>query len=150
MAWLSTVIHHFHDLREAVREAARVIKRDGVVLIRSSFPERHDGITLFRRFPGASRIAASFPTVEDTQSAFGSAGLALVAHEGVAQVSSPSLAAYLERVRLRADTTLTLISDAEFAAGVEALEREVAAESNTGPQPVVDTLDLLVFAGAQT
>jgi SAM-dependent methyltransferase len=148
VAWLSTVIHHFRDLPAAAGEAARVLRPHGVVMVRSSFPERHEGITLFRRFPAASRVAASFPSIQATEEAFTAAGLALVACEGVSQVSSPSLALYLERVRLRADTTLTLISDAEFAAGVAALEWEVAAESQAGAKPVIDTLDLLVFARA--
>jgi len=33
------------------------------VRIRSSFPDRHQGISLFRFFPGAGRIADTFPTV---------------------------------------------------------------------------------------
>jgi hypothetical protein len=35
------------------------------------------------------------------------------------------------------------MSDEDFAAGVAALEREVADEVE--PKPVIDTLDLLVF-----
>jgi ubiquinone/menaquinone biosynthesis C-methylase UbiE len=96
-AWLSTVIHHFRDLRAAARELARVLRPSGVVLIRSSFPGRHRGISLFSRFfPAAGRIAMSFPSLESTEDAFAAAGYRLRAHEEVDQVSSPSLAAYLE------------------------------------------------------
>jgi ubiquinone/menaquinone biosynthesis C-methylase UbiE len=143
VAWLSTVIHHFRDLDAAAREIRRVVRPGGVALVRSSFPGRHEGITLFRRFPGASRVASSFPTVEATEAAFSAAGFRLDGIERVPQVSAPSLRVFLERVRLRADTTLTLMPDDEFDAGVAALERDVAAEAE--PRAVVDYLDLLTF-----
>jgi hypothetical protein len=49
------------------------------VLIRSPFPGRHERITLFRFFPGAQRIAETFPTVEATVAAFATAGFAFEA-----------------------------------------------------------------------
>jgi ubiquinone/menaquinone biosynthesis C-methylase UbiE len=143
VAWLSTVIHHFRDLDAAAREVRRVVRPGGVALVRSSFPGRHEGITLFRRFPGASRVASTFPTVERTEAAFTSAGFRLDGLEPVPQVSAPSLQAFLERVRLRADTTLTLMQDDEFEAGVAELERDAAEEAV--PRAVVDYIDLLTF-----
>jgi len=142
-AWLSTVIHHFPDLGAAAAELRRVVVPDGPVLIRSSFPGRHEGISLFRWFPGASRVASTFPTVEQTVSAFEQAGFEFEGLESVPQVTVPGLAAALERVRLRADTTLRLLDDAEFAEGLARLEAAAAAERS--PVPVVDLLDLLVL-----
>jgi ubiquinone/menaquinone biosynthesis C-methylase UbiE len=142
-AWLSTVIHHLGDLPGCARELRRVRRAGSPVLIRSSFPGRHDGITLFRFFPGAGRIADTFPTVEATVAAFEAAGFAFQALQRVPQVSAPSLRASVERVRLRADSTLQPLPDSEFAAGLAALERAAAAE--TTPTPVVDHLDLLVL-----
>jgi len=48
----------------------------------------------------------------------------------------------VERVRLRADSTLRPLPDEELARGLAAMER-VAAEGNPGPG--VDHLDLLVL-----
>ncbi len=87
-AWLSTVIHHIPDLAMAAEEVARVLRPAGAVLIRSSFPGRHDGITLFKYFPGAARIASSFPTIEETAAAFDAAGFALRRIESVEQVTA--------------------------------------------------------------
>jgi ubiquinone/menaquinone biosynthesis C-methylase UbiE len=143
VAWLSTVIHHFADLEAAAREVRRVVRSGGVALVRSSFPGRHDGITLFRRFPGASRVASTFPTIEETESAFVAAGFALESIERVPQVSSPSLREFAQRVRRRADTTLTLMPDDEYATRLAELERDAEAERD--PQPVIDYLDLLTF-----
>jgi ubiquinone/menaquinone biosynthesis C-methylase UbiE len=142
-AWLSTVIHHIGDLPGCARELRRVLHPGSPVLIRSSFPGRHVGITLFRFFPGAARIADTFPTVEATVATFEAAGFAFQALQPVPQVSARSLRAAVERVRLRADSTLRPLSDEEFAQGLAALERAAAAERT--PTPVVDHLDLLVL-----
>jgi ubiquinone/menaquinone biosynthesis C-methylase UbiE len=142
-AWLSTVIHHLGDLPGCARELRRVLHPGSPVLIRSSFPGRHQGITLFRFFPGAGRIADTFPTVEVTVAAFATAGFAFEHLQQVPQVSAPSLRAAVERVRQRADSTLQPLPDEEFAQGLAALERAAAAEST--PTPVVDQLDLLVL-----
>jgi ubiquinone/menaquinone biosynthesis C-methylase UbiE len=142
-AWLSTVIHHLGDLAHCALELRRVLAPGGPLLIRSAFPGRHERITLFWFFPGAQRIAETFPTVEATVAAFATAGFAFQALRPVPQVSAPSLRASVDRVRLRADSTLKLLSDEEFAKGLAALERAAAAE--TAPTPVIDHLDLLVL-----
>jgi ubiquinone/menaquinone biosynthesis C-methylase UbiE len=143
VAWLSTVIHHLGDLAGCARELRRVLEPGGPVLIRSSFPGRHGGISLFRFFPGAGQIAETFPTVEATVAAFAAAGFAFQTLQPVPQVSAPSLQAAVERVRLRADSTLKPLSDNEFADGLAALEQAGAAEKI--PTPVIDYLDLLVL-----
>jgi hypothetical protein len=98
---------------------------------------------LFRFYPGARQIAETLPTVEATVAAFATAGFAIQALQPVPQVSAPSLQAAVERVRLRADSTLKPLPDEEFAEGLAALERAAAAE--TTPTPVIDHLDLLVL-----
>ncbi|MGH9245715.1 MAG: class I SAM-dependent methyltransferase [Acidimicrobiales bacterium] len=76
-AWLSTVIHYLPDLGAGATELARVLTVDAPVLIRSSFPGRHDEIPLFRYFPGAGRVANTFPTVDEAVAAC-AAGFSLV------------------------------------------------------------------------
>jgi ubiquinone/menaquinone biosynthesis C-methylase UbiE len=142
-AWLSTVIHHLPDLRRSAQEIRRVLCPESPVLIRSAFPGRLDGITLFQFFSAARQVAEGFPRVEDTVNAFGSAGFRMEHLESVPQVTSRSLTEFYERARLRADTTLQCISNEEFAWGLEALER--AAIEEIEPVPVIDRLDLLVF-----
>jgi ubiquinone/menaquinone biosynthesis C-methylase UbiE len=143
-AWVSTVVHHLDDLPAAARELRRVLRPGGPVLVRQAFPDRLDTITLYRRwFPGAARIAATLPTVEQVADGFAAAGFRVQARASVTQVSAPSLAVYRDKVRLRADTGLRLLPDQEFAAGLAALDRAAAAE--TTPTPVTDRLDLLVL-----
>ncbi len=144
LAWLSTVIHHIGDLAAAARELRRVLLPGAPVLIRNAFP---DGLTDLgvhaKFFPGALRVIDRFPSIEEARCVFRDAGFALEAQQSVAQESVPSLAIYLGRVRSRADTTLALISDEEFAKGIDALEDAAAAE--TTPQPVIHHLGLLVL-----
>ena len=141
-AWLSTVIHHLPDLGQAASELRRVVVPGGPVLIRSAFPGRTDGISLFRLFPGAADVVAGFPSVDDTAAAFGAAGFELASLEPVPQVSAPSLRAWVDGARRRADTVLLGLTDEHFAAGMAAAEAVAAASP---PGPVVDHLDLLVL-----
>jgi ubiquinone/menaquinone biosynthesis C-methylase UbiE len=148
LAWVSTVVHHLDDLDAAAAELRRVLRPDGPVLVRQAFPGRMGGINLYRRFfPAAGeRLVAqgALPDVERVVAGFAAAGgFRVEALQPVAQVSAPSLAAYRDKVRLRADTGLRLLPDDQFAAGLAALDRAVEAE--TTPRPVIDRLDLLVL-----
>jgi len=145
LAWVSTVLHHFDDLDAAAVELGRVLRPGAPVLVRQAFPGRMEDVTLYRRyFPGAFLVAAGvLPTVAQVEAAFAGAGFRAEDLRPVAQVSAPSLAAYRDKVRRRADTGLRLLPDGQFAAGLAALERDADAE--TTPVPVVDRLDLLVL-----
>jgi hypothetical protein len=74
---------------------------------------------------------------------FGEPGFEVVTDEVVWQETSPSLGVYYERLKLRAISTLELLPDDEFAAGVERLR--AAAERETAPRPVMAPVDLLVL-----
>jgi len=145
VAWLSTVVHHFRDLDAAAAELRRVLIPGAVVFIRSSFPGRHDAIPLFEYFPGARRIASSFPTIEATVGAFARAGFSAREVRRVYEARDTSPGAMVERVRAmrHADSTLAPLSDEEFTAGMAALER--AASTMTTAPPA--GLDLVVLAG---
>jgi ubiquinone/menaquinone biosynthesis C-methylase UbiE len=142
-AWLSTVIHHIADLSTCAAEMGRVLKGRAPVLIRSSFPGRQDEIPLYRYFPGARRVAETFPTVEQTLAAFAASGFSLAALQRVHEPGEGDIAAWVERVRAmrHADATLAPLNDAEFAAGLAALE---AAAASGEPVPPTG-LDLMVL-----
>jgi SAM-dependent methyltransferase len=141
-AWLSTVIHHIPDLGAAAVELRRVLRPGGTVLIRSGFPGRSGGITLFRFFPEAVRVVDSYPSVADVEAAFG--GFTTFAFEPVSQITAPSLREAANDLRRAAHTPLQLITDDEYAAGLARLHAAAAVESG----PVTDVLDLLVLKRA--
>lgn len=115
----------------------------GPVLIRSAFPGRTGGISLFRFFPEAAAVVETFPSIADVERDFGAAGFRLEMVEEVPQVTVGSLREFRERVVLRADTTLRGISDEAFAAGIARLDAALGSDEDQGP--LVDHLDLLVL-----
>jgi ubiquinone/menaquinone biosynthesis C-methylase UbiE len=142
-AWLSTVIHHLSDLAGCAGELRRV-RPGGWVLIRQAFPDRPEpGTRLFTYWPAARAIPARAPTLQATRATFAAAGFTFHRLEQISDQSSASLKEAHARARVRADSLLRLLPDAEFSRGLEALERAAAAE--TTPTPVIRRLDLLVF-----
>jgi ubiquinone/menaquinone biosynthesis C-methylase UbiE len=143
-AWLSTVIHHLSDLAACAGELRRVVRPGGWVLIRNAFPDRPEpGTRVFTFWPTARAILARAPTVQATIATFAAAGFTPHRLEQISDQSAASLKEAYDRARVRADSLLRLLPDAEFTKGLEALERAAAAE--TTPTPVIRRLDLLVL-----
>ncbi|MBI1872892.1 MAG: class I SAM-dependent methyltransferase [Acidobacteria bacterium] len=142
-ALLSNVYHHIADRAASARELKRVLQVGGRVLIRGAFAGRLGEITLFDHFPEAKAVCEQFPTLEDTVARFAEFGFEFEAVKRVVQQTCASLKELADRTRLRADTTLVLMTNESFAVRQAALER--AAASETQPTPVIDTLDLLVL-----
>jgi SAM-dependent methyltransferase len=142
-AWLSTVLHHVSDLKACASELRRVIRMDGSVLIRNSFGDRLDGIHWLDFFPAAKQLAARrWPTVEATAGAFGAAGFEVEKLESVPEIIASNFHAYCDRIRVRANSTLNLISDEAFRTGLAQLEQFAATQLS---EHVVDRRDFLVL-----
>jgi SAM-dependent methyltransferase len=144
VAWLAHMVHQVDDLQRCMREVRRIVVPGGRLLIRGAFPGRFDDITMFEFWPSAAKAVEDFPSREFTIEACAAAGFEVEKLMSLPQETAPSLRAYLDKARTRADTSLTLISDDEFERGLLALER--AAERETEPRPVIDYLDLLVLS----
>jgi len=142
-AWLGYMIHHVPDRARCGRELGRVVRGGGLVLVAGAYTEKRREISLFRYFPAALRIVDAFPLEPEISAEFAAGGLEHVATESVMHESAPSLAVAAKRTALRADTTLRLITDREFAEGQRKLEEAAARE--TEPRPIVDSIDLLVY-----
>jgi SAM-dependent methyltransferase len=143
-AWLSTVLHHISDLEACTSELRRVVRIDGAVLIRNAFGDRLDGIHWLDFFPAARELAARrWPAVEATAQAFRKAGFEVESLETVPEVVASDFLAYHDRIRVRANSTLNLISDEAFEDGLAQLEE--FAEKQSPSRQVVDRHDLLVL-----
>lgn len=145
LVWLSQVWHHIRDHRACARELRRVVVCDSAcILIRGSFGDQLDGFpTFFRYWPSTREICQQLPTIRQTVDALETSGFALAEHRRVRQVTATSLSEFAKRTQLRADTALALISDSEFEVGQMAIEESSALE--TQPEPVIETIELLVF-----
>jgi ubiquinone/menaquinone biosynthesis C-methylase UbiE len=142
-AWLSTVIHHISDLEACAAELRRVISMDGAVLIRNSFGDRLEGINWLDFFPTAKEIASKrWPTVEATVRAFGTAGFEVEKLQSVPEIIASDFRAYHDRIRVRANSTLNVVDDEAFHAG---LARLMQFASRQPSERVVDQRDFLVL-----
>jgi ubiquinone/menaquinone biosynthesis C-methylase UbiE len=141
-ALLSNVLHHLRDIDACSNELERVVRRGGLILVRGSL--RGARIAFLDYFPTAEPIALEqSPPVEDVIAAFTDKNLEHVATERIEQRTAPSLRSFYERVKLRAISTLELISDAEFEAGIARMKH--AADREDPPRPVVEEVDLVVL-----
>jgi 2-polyprenyl-3-methyl-5-hydroxy-6-metoxy-1,4-benzoquinol methylase len=144
MVWMSQVVHHIRDRRACAAELQRVLRSNGVVLLRGTFGDRLDGFpTLFKFFPGARQLTARFPTVGAISAVFEAAGFSLESTHRMQQTTCHRLQALATRTTLRADSTLVLLPDAEFDACRTTLEE--AASRERVPSPVIETMELLVL-----
>ena len=147
-AWLSLVLHHIPDLTSAAQEIRRVLRPGAPVLIRQGFPGRCDRVELVRWFPETLRTVDTYPSVEETCRAFAAAGFHQEALKPVCETYPGSLADFLGQVETfrRADTTMRLLTEAEFRRGKERLRRAVQRAERTGNQESrTNWLDLLVL-----
>ena len=143
-ALLSYVVHHLSDRDACARELARVLRPGGVVIVRSALRESLAQVPFFKWFPTALALdERRMPARADITGMFEAHGFEVIANEVVWQETSPSLRVYYERLKLRAISTLELLPDAEFEAGVDRLRRD--AERETDPRPITAPVDLLVL-----
>ena len=144
ITWMSTVVHHLTDLNAGAAELARVTRPGGALLIRNSFPGRHDEIMLFSYFSAAKQVAETFPTVEHLTAVFTETGFERRDLFRVREPAPESLVAFREwTVSMRmSDSALSPLTDIEFAAGLAAIDADIARELPAWPLG----LDLLVFA----
>jgi SAM-dependent methyltransferase len=144
IVWLSCVAHYL-DLDAAGRELARVIGEDrgGRVLVRSTFPDRFDELEWLGWFPTARGIDDErMPSVEGIERAWAPHGLRLEARLPSSHVIAGDLHELVDRLEHRAISSLELISDAEFAAGLAALRTYA---DSVPPRPSYSAMDVLSF-----
>ena len=144
LAWLSHVWHHIRDRQACADDLRRVVRHGGHVLVRGTFGDQLDGFpTLFHFWPSVRAICEELPTILETVRVFEASGFRLTQHQRIQQETAASLGNFAARTLSRADSALTLISDAEFEEGQIAIE--AAAAAGQMPGPVLEVIELLVF-----
>lgn len=109
-----------------------MLRDEGRVFIRGALADSRDLFpTTLRFFPGIAPIFDELPSIAETVGTFRAHGFALDAHRRVEQQISASLREFADRTRLRADTSLALLSDDEFEAGMATLD-DAAARVGAG------------------
>jgi ubiquinone/menaquinone biosynthesis C-methylase UbiE len=126
IAWVSTALHHFADVHQALRELARVLGPGRRVLVRTYAPDRTE-ITWLDELPGRDKWEARCYTEQQLVEMLRPHGFDLVdAREVLEGVESYARSAdWVERMR-HADSVLTALSDEEIAEGVGTLRASPA------------------------
>ena len=121
--FMSLLLHHVEDMEQTLRECYRALRRGGVCLIRTSAHEDMETMPVYRFFPRAWEIDRNrLPAISVIEDSMLCAGFRHVAHEKVVQELVASAEAYLDKMRRKNISALTLISDEEFAEGLRRLE----------------------------
>ncbi|HEX3459645.1 MAG TPA: class I SAM-dependent methyltransferase [Acidimicrobiales bacterium] len=142
--WASQVIHHVVDLDACARELRRILVDGGRLLVRGLYEDVPTRWVLAPYFPEAVIICLErFPTLATIRRALTSAGFVESAHERIEQVVAETTGDFYQRTALRADSTLALLPDPQFQAGLSRLRSKIDAGEFSGR--VAESLDLLVF-----
>lgn len=143
---LSRVIHHLPDRRACAREVARILRPDGVVVIRTTFRDRLDAL-VYHYWPSLHRHDAQrFPTQQEILAAFTTAGFVVRQVTTFAQPVVASLREYHARMATRPQSKFTRLTGSEFQEGLQRLHADANTEPPTRPTPVAERYDVAVLA----
>lgn len=133
---LLLVVHHVEDLAAMARELRRVLASGGRLLFQTRDHYEIEG-SYIALFPGVLDIdLARFPRVDRLEATLEAAGLVGVGH---AREENPgftlTIDGVLERVDGRFISTLSLLSDVDFAQGRPVFEGRLRERYGEGPVP---------------
>jgi ubiquinone/menaquinone biosynthesis C-methylase UbiE len=135
-ATLFLVVHHVEDLAALAGELRRVLSPGGRALVQTRSHEEIEG-SYIALFPGVLEIdLARFPPVPVLERHLEDAGFEGVAH---AREENPDCVLTVEQIMEKVDgrfiSTLSLMSDEEFAEGREAFRQRLLGRYGGGPVP---------------
>jgi ubiquinone/menaquinone biosynthesis C-methylase UbiE len=123
---LMRLVVHLVERDRALPEVARVLEPNGRLVVATFRPEHFERLWLAPYFPSVRPIdEGRFPHPETLVDELRAAGFAAVRARPFDQRVLTSRADALERIRGRFISTLHLLSDEEFAEGLERAEREL-------------------------
>jgi ubiquinone/menaquinone biosynthesis C-methylase UbiE len=142
-ALLFFVWHHVRDHERAARELRRVVKPGGTLFVQANFADRMPDVWWFRVVPEWREVdAAQFGTEAQVTADFVGAGWRLLTREVVTWVRSESLAADVERLKLRAVSAFEHLSEDVVKEGFARIE---AALPSLDDGPQYESSEMLVF-----
>jgi SAM-dependent methyltransferase len=124
--YMTSVIHHIENREMALREIYRVLKKGGFSVI---LTYSHSGIKkhILRDFPGILAIDLKrIPSIPSLKSMMAMTGFRDIHHHAI-QYDEGYVPAdeYLERVRNKYVSTLTLLDDDEYRKGFDTFEKRI-------------------------
>jgi ubiquinone/menaquinone biosynthesis C-methylase UbiE len=138
--FISMAFHHFSDTQLAAQECRRVLRKDGRLCLRTGSRDRVTAYPYVPYFP-ASRalLEAHLPSVEAQCDAFRAASFQVVFSGIVTQQIATDYADYARKLSTKSDSILIRLKDADFEAGLHAVQSETSAS------PITEPIDFVVF-----
>jgi len=136
------MLHHVSDLAAVFRECARVLRRGCAAFVTASldYIERHP---MNRYFPSFARIdKARFQTEDDIRAAFHEASFVRLGTRRIEGPPRPITPDYVQAVSNRFISTLTLIPEEEFRAGLARLRADVETGGRLDSEAALESLVL--------
>lgn len=120
--------HHVTDKRAAAREIRRVLKRDGRLILRSTFKDRIPDHWWRCYFPGSWDVErAMFPTEQETRELFRAEGFHTLASVQMEAPFRGDIAAEAAKLKLRAVSVFEHLSEDELSEGFARIDADLAA-----------------------
>ncbi len=143
MVFMSMSFHHFNNPDDSLRECGRVLRENGIAVLRSGTLEQ------IPSYPYVPFYPSSYPLLEeillssrDTQAIFESNGFRMIASKVITQAIAPDWKSYAEKIAAGGDSVLARLNPDEFNEGLNAI-RAYAADSKNAA--VVEPIDLFLF-----
>jgi SAM-dependent methyltransferase len=143
LVFMSMVLHHFKQPERVALECSRVLRTEGLALLRTSTLERAAEIPSLGFFPAARVLYEQrIPSQARIRELFARAGFSCIRERVVLTELAPNLGAYADKIALKADSILASLAAPEFDAGLAALRAHAAKADD---RPVTEPLDVFVF-----
>jgi SAM-dependent methyltransferase len=134
-AYVTLVLHHYEDKAAGLEELYRVLKRNGKCVIMT---QSHSKIRnhIISNFPRVSAIDLErFPSIPSAMAMMRKVGFSDVVSFRIERNEGRiSLQDYLDKVRRKYLSTLTLLTEREFRRGLAIFEEKVKAKYGDGIQ----------------
>jgi ubiquinone/menaquinone biosynthesis C-methylase UbiE len=145
LVYLSMVYHHIGNPGGAAREFVRVLRASGFLCIRNATLDLLDRFSYLKYFPPAVEFnRRRLPSQRDVIETMQANGFSLLRHDVIEQPFAESFGAYYDKIRQRGLSDLAALPDEDFEAGLQKMRQALA--SNTESGPVIEPIDLFIFA----
>ena len=143
MIFTSMTFHHFVDRARTARECRRVLRRDGVLVVRTATREQIDGYAYTAFIPRARELHEQIlPPLAQIRVVFEGAGFHHRSSDIITQTIAPTWTVYADKLAAGGDSVLARVSADELEAGLARVRQHAAAAGNV---PVTEPIDLLIF-----
>lgn len=143
MVFMSMVFHHFNSKNLSIQECRRVLRTNGRICMRAGTIEQVSNYPYSPFFPETNDVfKRQLQSKSFIEAIFYDEGFELIQHDVIRSTVAKNWHEFAQKVSLRADSTLSQISDNEFRSGLDRLRTYAQSASD---EAVDEPVDYFVF-----